>query len=338
LKTIPDKLEASLAKSLAPIYLISGEEPLTAGEAADLIRAKARAQGFVEREVYFIERANTGPWDDIFNAAQSLSLFSARRIIEVRLPGGKPGAAGEKVLRELAQLAGPELLVIVIAGELDWQMQKAGWVQAIEQAGVWVQAAAIASAQMPGWIRTRAAREGVALDAQAVDALAAQTEGNLLAAIQEIRKLALGGLSQAGVADVLASVSQSGRYDVTQLGEALLNQDRTRALRILAALRAEGEEPTLILWSLTQELRSLWLKLVPGAPVTGVWSRNRNAVDAAALVFRQRGRAAFARLTARAARIDRINKGQAPGNAWDELALLVVDFTTGENLLALAAA
>jgi DNA polymerase-3 subunit delta len=120
------------------------------------------------------------------------------------------------------------------------------------------------------------------------------------------------------------------------LGEAVLQQDRSRALRVLAALRAEGEEPTLVLWSLMQELRSLWVKLVPGAPVPGVWSRNRTALEIAAPAFRQRGRAAFARLAARAGRIDRINKGQSPGNAWDELALLVVEFTTGENLLAAA--
>lgn len=340
LKTVPEKLEAGLARGLAPVYLISGDEPLTAGEAADLLRAAARERGFTEREVFFVERAGSGPWDGIFSAAQSLSLFSSRRILEVRLPGGKPGAAGEKVLRELARLAGPDLLVIVITGELDWQAQKAGWVQALEEAGTWVQASQVSAAAFPGWIRARAAREGVELDAQAVDALAASTEGNLLAAVQEIRKLALGGIAVAGAADVLASVSQSGRYDVAQLGEALLQRDRARALRILAALRAEGEEPTLILWSLVQELRSLWLRLVPGAPVPGVWSRNRGAVDAAAPAFRQRGRAAFARLAARAARIDRINKGQARGllqdHAWNELAALVVDFTTGENLVAAA--
>ncbi len=336
LKTVPEKLEAGLARGLAPIYLISGEEPLTAGEAADLVRAAARSRGFTEREVFFVDRATGGPWDEIFSAAHSLSLFSACRILEVRLPGGKPGAAGEKVLRELAGLAGPELLVIVIAGELDWQAQKSAWVQAIDAAGVWVQATALPPRQMPDWIRARARREGVKLDDAAVEALALQTEGNLLAAIQEIRKLALGGVAEAGVADVMASVSQSGRYNVGQLGEAMLQQDRARALRILAALRAEGEEPTLILWSITQELRLLWLKLVPGAPVPGIWSRNRAALESAAPAFRQRGRATFARLTLRAARIDRINKGQSPGNAWDELAALVVDFTTGVDLLEAA--
>ena len=336
LKTVPEKLEAGLARALAPIYLVSGEEPLTAGEAADLVRASARARGFTEREVFFVERATGGPWDEIFSAAQSLSLFSASRILEVRMPGGKPGTAGEKVLRELAGLAGKELLVLVITGELDWQVQKSAWVQAIDDAGVWVQANALPPRQMPDWIRTRARREGVALDDAAVEALALQTEGNLLAAIQEIQKLALGGLSQAGVADVMASVSQSGRYNVGQLGEALLQQDRTRALRILMALRAEGEEPTLILWSITQELRLLWLKLVPGEPLPGLWSRNRAALEDAAPVFRQRGRLAFSRLTQRAARIDRINKGQSPGNAWDELAALVIDFTTGENLFEAA--
>lgn len=337
MKSTPEKLEGELRKALAPVYLISGDEPLTAGEAADAVRAAARAAGFTEREVFFADRANTGPWEEIFAAAQSLSLFSARRLIEVRLPGGKPGAAGARVLQEVAQLAGQDLIVMVLTGALDWEAQKSAWVQALERRGTWVVAEDVGPARLPAWIRARAKRLGIALDDEAVALLAQQTEGNLLAAWQELQKLSLAGLATAGVEQVLASSTRSSRHDVTQLGEAVLSGDRQRALRVLSALRAEGVEPTLVLWAVVQELRMLWLQLVPGPQVQGIWSRNRNALAQAAPRFRQRGRALFARLTGRAARADRMIKGMEEGQAWDEIALLVAEFASGEAALAPAA-
>ncbi len=329
MKTTPEKLESGLARGLAPAWLISGDEPLTAGEAADALRAAARAAGFTEREVFFIERANTGPWEEIFASAQSLSLFSARRLIEIRLPGGKPGAVGSKILQEVAGLAGPDLMILVIAGSLDWEAQKSAWVQALERRGVWVVADPVGPAQLPGWIRQRAARLGLKLDDAAVELLVQQTEGNLLATWQELQKLQLAGLTEAGADEVMAGSTSSSRYDVTQLGEAMLAGNAPRALRILATLRAEGVEPTLVLWSVLQELRMLWLQLVPGPQIQGVWSRNRNAQGAALPRFRQRGRAGFARLAEQAARADRIIKGIEKGRAWDEIALLVAEFTSG---------
>ena len=333
MKTTPERLESELARGLAPVYLISGDEPLTAGEAADAIRAAARAQGYTEREVFFVERANSnGPWDQIHAAAQALSLFASKRLIEVRLPGGKAGPGG-KVLQELTALAGSDFLLLVITAALDWEAQKAGWVQAISGAGVWVMAEEVPVSRFPSWLRARASRQGVDLDESAVAALSAQTEGNLLAAVQELQKFALAGVRKVGAAEVLASVTQSSRFDVTQLGEAVLQGDRVRALRVLAGLKAEGEEPTLILWSLWQELRMVWLTLVPGTQVGGIWSRNRNLMPAAAARFKPLGRAWFAQLNAQAARTDQVVKGQRHGNAWDELALLVAEFSGGSAVL-----
>jgi DNA polymerase-3 subunit delta len=333
LKSTPEKLAASLGKGLAPVYLLSGDEPLTMGESADAIRAAARAAGFTERSVFFIERANSGPWDEIFAAAQALSLFAERRVLEVRIPGGKPGVVGSKALQELAALANPDLLLLVSTGELDWTTQKSAWVHALEQAGVWCSFTVVGSAQFPAWVTQRARVEGLRLDAAAIEALVAQTEGNLLAAMQELRKLALAGLENIGAAEVLASSAQSSRFDVTQLGEAVLLGDCDRALRILSSLRAEGAEPTLVLWSLWQELRMVWTTLVPGAPLPGVWSRNRNAIAVAASRFRPLGRTALMRLDERMASIDRIVKGRKFGSAWDELALLVAEFATGTAVL-----
>jgi DNA polymerase-3 subunit delta len=135
------------------------------------------------------------------------------------------------------------------------------------------------------------------------------------------------------VAEVLASGSQSSRYDVTQLGEAVLRGDTERALRVLAGLRAEGVEATLVLWSLWQELRMVWLQLVAGAPLPGVWSRNRNLIAPAAARLKPHGRAFFARLNERMAVTDRIVKGRQWGNAWDQLALLVAEFASGRPVL-----
>ena len=337
MKTSPEKLSAALKKGLAPVYLLSGDEPLTQGEAADAIRAAARASGFTERQVYFIDRANTGPWDEIFAASHAMSLFAERRLIEVRIPGSKPGPAGAKALQELAGVAGPDLLLVVITGELDFSAQKSAWVQGLDSAGVWVDAADVGAAGFPEWLRVRARAEGVELDEEAVAMLAQHTEGNLLAAVQELRKLSLAGHVRAGAAEVLASSMQSSRFDVTQLGAAVLAGDTTRALRVLAGLRAEGEEPPLILWSLWQELRMVWTTLVPGPQVAGVWSRNRPLIGPAASRLRPLGRAFFAHLDSRLAAADRIAKGRQHGDAWDALALAVAEFAGGRVVLPEAA-
>jgi DNA polymerase-3 subunit delta len=333
LRTTPEKLSAALKRGLAPVYLLSGAEPLTQGEAADAIRAAARAAGFTEREVFFIERANGGPWDDIFASCQAMSLFSARRVVEIRIPSSKPGTEGAKALQELVRLAGPDLMLMVTTGELDWTTRKTSWVQALDGAGTWVDAEVPALAQFPAWLRARAAIEGVELDEQAIEVLAQQTEGNLLAAVQDLRKLALNGVKRAGAAEVLAGGTQSSRFDVAQLGEAVLRADVPRALRVLAGLRAEGVETPLVLWSVWQEMRALWLTLVPGAPLP-VFSRNKELLAPAAARLRPLGRGFFAQLDARMAEVDLIAKGRRSGNAWDALALVVAEFAGGRPVLA----
>ncbi len=336
MRTTPEKLPAQLQRGLAPVYLLSGNEPLTLGEAADAIRAAARAAGFAEREVFFIERSNGGPWDEIFASCQALSLFAPRRIIEVRIPGSRPGTEGARALQELVGMAGPDLMLVVSTGELDWTSRKTSWVQALDAAGVWVDAETPTLERFPQWLRARARAEGLELDEEALDVLVQHTEGNLLAAVQELRKLVLSGVTRAGAAEVLASSAQSSRFDVAQLGEAVLQGDVPRALRVLSGLRAEGVETPLVLWSVWQELRMLWLALVPGTPLSGVFSRNKELIPAAASRLRPLGRAFFARLDTRMAEVDLIAKGRRSGNAWDELALVVAEFAGGRPVLTAA--
>jgi DNA polymerase-3 subunit delta len=292
LKLSLENLSAQLERGVAGAYLVSGDEPLRVGEATDEIRARARADGFTEREVFFVERASS-IWAEIEQSAQSLSLFAPRRLIEVRLPTGKAGVAGGAVLQRLIAAAGADLLLLIVTGRLDRDTQNAAWVRTLQDR-VWP----VEVARLPQWLRARARAANITLSEDAVAMLADRCEGNLLAAQQEIDKLALLATSGAtvGVAEVAASSADSARFDVFQLAEAVRGADCARALRILGGLQAEGGEPPLVLWALLRELHSLQLPRVP-----------------------------IARLVARAARADRMAKGMLSGDAWDELALLAVE-------------
>jgi DNA polymerase-3 subunit delta len=310
-----DALESHLSQGLLPVYLISGDESLLVGEASDAIRARARTAGFTERQVFFVERA-TAVWADITLAAQALSLFAAKRIVEVRMPGGKPGTAGAEALVRLfeyaSQDAGRELTVLIITGQLERGSDSAEWVQAAEQFGAWIAIRSIDRANLPRWLRSRFASAGLKASDEAVALLAERSEGNLLAANQEIEKLALllPPGATASAADVAAGSADSARFDVFALTDAIRAADPARALRVLSGLHAEGAEPPLVLWALTRELRFM---------------QSRGGAAA---------RLPFARLTVRAGRADRMSKGLAQGDVWDELALLAVEMT-GKRTLAL---
>jgi DNA polymerase-3 subunit delta len=310
-----ENLSARLAERLLPVYLLSGDDPLLVGEAADAIRTRSRALGFAEREVFFIERSSSPVWEQVRGAAQALSLFAARRLVEIRMPGGKPGVAGAAALLKLFEAAGEDLLVLVITGKLERESQGAQWVQAAQQRGGWLQLWPLERAQLPQWLRTRFAAAGLTASDDALALLAERSEGNLLAARQEIDKLAmlLPRGAKVSVADVAAGSADSARFDVFQLGEAVRNADAARALRILGGLQAEGTEALLVLWALAKELRALQAGASPAA-------RGRSQ------------RLPFARLTMRAGRVDRMAKGLSAGDPWDELALLAVELTGRRTL------
>jgi DNA polymerase-3 subunit delta len=328
LKLTADSLGTHLAQALLPAYLISGDEPLLAGEAADAVRERARAAGFTERDVHFIERA--ADWNDVRASCASLSLFGARRLVEIRLATARPGVAGNEALVALLAAEDPDTLLLVLTPRLDRDAQGAEWVRAIERGGAWVQVWPVDAQRLVGWLRGRARRLGLEASDDALALLAARTEGNLLAAHQELTKLAL--LSPAGPLtpdSVLTSVADSARFDVFQLGEAVLAGETARALRVLAGLRAEGTEPTLALWALTRALRDLWSALEGAGPAG--WQRQSAAL---AVALRRAPQLSFAALAERAARADRMIKGRLDGDAWDELALLAADMCGGPILVA----
>ena len=298
MKLTIDNLSRQLADRLLPVYLISSDEPLLAGEALHAIHRRAAALEFTEREQIFIERSPT-VWEQALEAIRSRSLFASRRILEIRMASGKPGHGAPSLLKLIAA-AGEEMLLLIVTGRLDRETQGAAWVRAVQDRGAWLALWPPASGQFPDWLERRLRAAGLEVSADAVALLAEATEGNLLAAQQEIEKLRMrfGSGVRLGREELRDVFGESARFQVLQLTEATNAGEAARALRILAGLRAEGDEPVRVLWWLVRALRA----------------QNEGS-----------RRLPTARLVSRAARIDRVAKGQAHGNAWDELALLVVE-------------
>lgn len=321
MKLTLDSLGTHLARKLLPAYLISGDEPLLSGEAADAVREGARAAGFSEREVHFIDRGAN--WDDVRASAGNLSLFGSRKLLEVRLPSGRPGAAGAATLISLVERADPDTVLLILSPRLDRDMQAAKWVKAVETHGAWLPVWPVDAGRLVGWLRERCRRSGLELTDDALALLAERTEGNLLAAHQELEKLRLLAPAGAiGADEVLGVVADSARFDVFRLLEAGLEGDLGRTLRILGGLRAEGTEPTLVLWGLNKAVRDLWgASNRPAGPSRG-WQRRGAALERA---VRRAPRLSFATLSLRAARADRMIKGRLRGDPWDEMALLAAD-------------
>lgn len=332
-----DALDAHLEKSLAPLYVISSDEQLLLLEAADRIRAKARAAGFSEREVLVAERYFK--WGELQSVQQSMSLFGDRKLIELRIPSGKPGKEGAQALQDYAANctgadAGDTLTLITLP-KLDWATQKSAWVGTLQRQAIYVEIANIERAQLATWIGQRLAAQGQSADKHALEFMVDRVEGNLLAAHQEIRKLALlypeGRLSLDQIQDAVLNVA---RYDVFKLSEAMLSGDVGRVARMLDGLKGEGEALPLVLWSVSEEIRTL-LKLKIGSgegrPLATmmkeyrIWGpRERLMGPALARVKLSALRDALSK----AAQVDRMIKGlrakDFAGDAWDALLQLAL--------------
>ena len=312
-----------------PVHTVCGDEPFLVEEAAAAIRVAARAAGYDEREVFHAERGFD--WGALAAAAASLSLFASRRLLELRLPTAKPGDAGARALAEYCARPPDDTVLLVIAGKLDGNTRKSKWVGALRAAGPFQEFRTPSARELNAWLVDRLRTRGLQPHPDAVELLAQRVEGNLLAAAQEVDKLAL--LHDAGpvtVDDVRDAVADSARYDLFQWVDAAVGGDSPRALRMLDGLRAEGAEPVLVLWALVRELRTLAsvsAAVGRGEPVdralyaARVWQNRQTLVRSAVGRLRP---ARVARLLRRAAGADRILKGAAPGAAWDELSYLTV--------------
>jgi DNA polymerase-3 subunit delta len=328
-----EALDGHLAKNLAQLYVIASDEHLLALEAADRIRKAARAQGYTERDVLSVER--TFKWGELLAANQALSLFGDKKLIELRIPTGKPGKDGSAALQAYAKDLSPDNLTLITLPKLDWQTAKASWVTALQQAAVYIDIPNIERAQLPAWIGNRLAAQGQSAERQSLDFIADRVEGNLLAAHQEIQKLGLlhepGKLTFEQVHDAVLNVA---RYDVFKLSEAMLTGDTARLVRMLEGLKGEGEALPLVLWAVAEEIRTL-LKLKSGMsqgrPLNAllkeyrIWGPRERMMEPA---LRRVSLATLEAALQQAAQVDRMVKGlrakQFAGDAWDAMLQLAL--------------
>jgi DNA polymerase III subunit delta len=326
-----EELPRHLASGLKPLYVVFGDALLLAIEAADSIRAAARAAGYSERETFIAEQHFK--WGELRNSAQSLSLFAERKIIDVRIPSGKPGVEGGQALQDYCANLSQDVLTLISLPKLDWSTQKSQWFSALQQHGVMITADDIPRNALPRWIAGRLERQEQAVDNATLEFLADRCEGNMLAAFQEIQKLALlfpaGTLSFDQVKDAVMDVA---RYDIFKLSEAMLNGNAARYAHILDGLRAEGTATVLVLWALSEDIRTLGkvLQAVQRGGNPGNALRDlRVRKDRQAPIENAVRRLKFPhieRAILQAARLDKTIKGLRQGDVWDELLQLGLRF------------
>jgi len=319
-----EQLGGHLARQLAALYVVYGDEPLLVQEALAAIRSAARDRGYSERDCLTVEAGFD--WNRLWQSAASLSLFAERRLLEVRLGGAKPDEAGSKILQAYAKRPAEDVVLLLSAGKLDAGAQKSAWFTALEAAGIVVPVWPVEASQLPAWIEQRMRAQGLLPTPEAASLLAERVEGNLLAAAQEIARLQLlfgGGAITAE--QLLEVVGDSARYSVYALVDAALAGQTERVARIVYGLRDEGIEPVLLCWALHREIRLLALLAFATAQGqalereltrNGVWEKRKPLLRRA---LQRLPVNVCRRLLDRCARLDRMIKGVEEGSPWDEI-------------------
>lgn len=331
----PDRLTRSLAdEALRPVYLIAGTEPLRVLEAADAVRARARSEGYTEREVFDVDARFD--WDQLAAGFGALSLFASRRLFDVRLPTGRPGRDGADLIAKFCADPPPDLCLLLTCA--DWSRSHAGkWTEAAARAGHYVPVWPLRPHELPDWLLRRLRSRGLQATPEAVARLVERVEGNLLAAAQEVDKLALLLTSEraqgARAVEVDAAtlervVADSARFDVFRLVESALAGEGARALRMLAALRAEGEQVFALMGWIAGELQRVagFARVGAGGSLAAEFKAARVWESRQALYKRALARhdaARWERFVAECGRVDRIAKGREPGDAWQALERLL---------------
>ncbi|WP_370680293.1 DNA polymerase III subunit delta [Comamonas sp. GB3 AK4-5] len=337
-----NQLGAHLQKGLRPLYTLHGDEPLQLQEAADAIRAAARASGHTERSVYTVAGAHFD-WSAVLAAGGSLSLFADKQMVEIRIPSGKPGKDGSAAIQQLAAQAAQDenTLTILTLPRLDKQTKSGAWFGALEAQGITIQVDPIERNALPTWIAQRLALQGQRVvpgeeGQRTLQFFADRVEGNLLAAHQEIQKLGLlHPAGELGFAQVEQAVLNVARYDVFKLSEAVLSGQLARVLRMLDGLQAEGTAEVLVHWTLAEDIRSM--KRVRDAMAAGqplpmalraqrIWGVKERLFER---VLPRLTDAGAARLLHSAHVVDGIVKGLPaagwPQNGWQALRKLATD-------------
>jgi DNA polymerase III subunit delta len=330
----PDDLPRRLETRLPPAILLFGEEPLLIEESVRRVRRSALDQGFTDRIPL---SAETGfDWGRLTGSSQSLSLFSERRLIELRLPTGKPGEAGTQALAALCEAADQDVCLLAITGRLDGRTKQAKWVKVLDSAGWTVEHKALDAGRFNGWIQKRLRDRELTLDRDTIERLCHLMEGNLLAVAQEIDRIALFA-DENGYVDpetVTRGLADHARFSAYTAIDACLEGNARKALRILRVLRNGGTEPAIMSWSFAKDLRSL-VRIEHGLRTGGqkgrlfksnqIWSTRTPLFNAALSRLGERQLRALMR---QMARCDRVLKGREDGDIWpelDALALMMCD-------------
>ena len=331
----PEQLERQLQSGQPPCCLISGEETLIVQECADQFRRAARANGCSEREI--IEISKVSDWQDLLQSAGAMSLFAERKLIELRLPTGKPGAEGSKAIQEYLKYDSDDVLLIV-SGKIDKQSQRAKWYTALDKAGIVVPVWPIAPRELPRWLGDRLQAAGLRADREAVQLLAERVEGNLLAAAQEVEKLKLLADGTVITAETIVSgVLDNARYNSFGLVDTALSGDARGALRGLRGLEAEATQPSALLWVIARDVRLLTQlqedcqrgsNLGQAINQRGVWRSRAGLVQSA---FQRQSEASIEQLQSLLLTTDSAIKGFGPGNPWDYLDQLVILLAQGSR-------
>lgn len=329
-----NQLPAQLDRGLAPLYLICGDEPYQLGEAARLVRARARAQGFNEREVLDAD-AGFG-WGSLAATADALSLFSSRKLIDLKILTPRIGKEGGEAIRAYCARPRPDDLLLMVAPALERKELETQWAKAVESVGAVVQVWPLKGRELIQWIGERLAAVGLRPGSGVAELLAERCEGNLLAAAQEIEKLRL--LREPGplaLQDLLGNLADSARFDLFALTDAALAGDRARTQRVLQVLRAEGTASTLILWALARDIRMLAqaaaarARRLPVAPVLASHKVPRTREQAIERALQRLSPGLLQDLLSHCAQADLAIKGLDPQDPWHQLALIADALAAG---------
>jgi len=334
MRVSPDDLPKRLAGGLPSAILLFGEEPLLIEESARDVRQAARDGGFSDRIPLSVE---TGfDWGRLTGSSRTLSLFSEKRLIELRLPTGRPGDAGTQAFVDYCETADQDVCLVVISGRLDARAKQAKWVKTLDKNGWVIEYRALHPGRFQAWFRQRLRAKGLALEGETIERMCYFLEGNLLAAAQEIDRIALFAERNGRVDPeaIIGGLADHARFNIYAFTDACLIGDARKALRVLTVLKNEGSEPVLMAWALVKELRAL-VRIEHGLrngeqkgrlfKAHNVWSSRESLINAA---LARLGARRLERLTSQMARCDRVMKGRESGDVWKELdvtALMMCD-------------